>query len=313
MVIFNRVFSRDLDPKINHLAKYGLGVALEKLEDRAAALEHFWQLKRENIEDEELRDKVDFSLGRLLLYINHEEEGRSLLKALLARTNDNRLKSKIHTAFGHYHMRAKDRKRARDNFTIALKYFPDNLQAELARAEAKRGSGGAWAAYNYYDDYLVGLGNLEPEKRKKVDGRVSQDLYESGIKAYRSGNYHSAISYFSKVLARGGEGRQAENSTYWMAESYASLGKNRDAISYYDRVLKNVDTSMDQAALIKKGIILFREGRREGAASAFHRAVEDYPHGTYTRKALEWKRETEAQIREDSILEKYNRYDTYTE
>ncbi|MBI3395077.1 MAG: hypothetical protein HY042_04515, partial [Spirochaetia bacterium] len=54
---------------------------------------------------------------------------------------------------------------------------------------------------------------------------------------------------------------------------------------------------------IKKGIILFQSGRYTDAAAAFNRAVENYPSGTYTEKARDWQKETEAQIRDRSQFE----------
>ncbi|MCB1321914.1 MAG: hypothetical protein KDK34_16780, partial [Leptospiraceae bacterium] len=223
-VIFNRVRARDVSPRINHLAEYGLAVALEKMGDRAAALSTYRKLRDEGVDDSELSEKVDYSLGKLFLYINHEEEGRSLLEALLARTRDEHLKSRIHTAYGVFYMKKGDRQRAEENFRVALKYNPENLQAEQLRAAAVQGQGRDWAAYEYYDDYLVGNANLEPHERQHLMGELRSEAYNSGIRSYRAGKYTEAVEFFRRVLLERVDGELNEKALSWTAESLAGAG-----------------------------------------------------------------------------------------
>ncbi len=302
-VIFNRVLARNIAPDINDVATYGLAVALEKMDDRQAALEYYRELKERGVDDLALADRVDYSLGKLLLYIDHEEEGSSLLKTLLARTKDKRLKSKIHAAFGHFALRKGQRNRAEANFRIALKYDPENLQAERGRAAALKGQGRAWEAYKHYDDYLVGNGNLDPKEKQELSSDLRRDAYSRGIAAYRQGRYHDAAGYLNRALRTSGDARITEKSLFWLGESYAGAGQDDKALSYYDRTLKNADSTYDQAALVKKGILLEKKGNLEEAGAAFQRAVEDYPGGRYTDRALEWRQEVLAQLREKAIVE----------
>ncbi len=301
--IFNRVLSLNLGKEINQPARYGLGVALERLTDRAAAIEHYRALKREGVLDPDLSEKVDYSLGKLLLYINHEAEGRSLLDGLLARTKDFRLKSRVHTAFGIFYLQRREMRRAREHFAVALKYNPENLQAELGRADAVRGSGRHWDAYEYYDDFLTGNASLAPALQRETSKQILADAYSSGIKAYRTGEYEEASRYFRRAYGEAGDSETGEKSLFWLAESYAALGKNGDALRTFQKVQENTISSMDQPALIKQGILLFQSGKFSEAASSFHRAVDHYPSGVYTDRAKEWLQETEAQIRDRSSAE----------
>ncbi|HMX58681.1 MAG TPA: tetratricopeptide repeat protein [Leptospiraceae bacterium] len=304
--ICTEVLSRNLNDRINQIARYELAEALEKLDDNAAALEHYRALKQDQdkIQSQELRDKVDYSLGRLLLVINHEVEGRSLLESLLARTNDGRLKSRIHTAFGQFYLARGDRQRAQENFNIALKYFPENLQAEIGRTGAVNGQRKSMY-YEYYDEYLTGNANLSPDKRAaQSDLRLS--TYEAGIRAYKAGRYQDAVDAFGRVLKDGRDNVEAEKSLYWTGESLQALGRTREAYETYERVLGNATSVMDQAALIRMGMILYQQGKLQEALTRFYRASENYPDGAYTSRALEWKRETEAQIREHDFLKNYD-------
>ncbi len=302
-VIFNRVLAQNLSPRLNELSAYGLAVSLEKLDDRAAAIEYYRELKKRGVTDESLRDRVDYSLGKLMLYIDHEEEGSALLKPLLAKTQDRVLKSKIHEAFGNFAMARGQRQRAEANFRIAVKYDPENLAAERGRAAALKGQGRAWEAYKHYDDYLITTGNLDPKDSRRLARDLETDVYERGLSAYRAKRYSEAIGYLNRALRNSDGVVRSEKTLFWLGESYAAAGKTDSAIRCYDRVLKNADAGFDQAALVKKGILLEKNGRLEEAGSVFQRAIEDYPGGAYTGRAQEWREEVLAQLREKAVIE----------
>ena len=307
-VIFNLIVSRNIDPLITLQARYGLGVALEKMGDKRAALRHFRALKAERPADQDLMEKIEYSLGKVLLQINYESEGKILLESVLVRTQSRALKSKIHTALGAFYLRRGDRRRARENFKVALNYNSDNLSAELGQANAIRGMRGqALVAYDYYDDYLVGISNLDPVRRKKLIKKLKKDYYISGIRCYRKGDFKRAIAFFRKTLSSSPDARTAERAMYFEAESFYALGNKRMAYKIYNRVLTNADSTMDQPALIKKGIILFGQGKLKEAAALFQKAEDDYPSGTYTRRAGEWRKEAEAQIREQTEMDNEDR------
>lgn len=302
-VIFNRVLAQNVSPRVNELAAYGLAVSLEKLDDRAAAIEYYRELKKRGVTDPVLRARVDYSLGKLLLYIDHEEEGSALLKPLLASTEDRILKSKIHAAFGNFALARGQRQRAEANFRIAIKYDPENLDAERGRAAALKGQGRAWEAYKHYDDYLITTGNLDPRGSEQLRDELESDVYERGLSAYRAGRYHDAIGYLNRAVRNSDGTSDSEKALFWLGESYAAAGKSRDAIQNYNRVLKNSDSTYDQAALVKKGILLEKSGALEEAGAAFQRAIEDYPGGAYTGRAQEWREEVLAQMREKAIID----------
>lgn len=305
--LFNSVLSRGLNERVDQYARYGLAMALEKIDDPATALEHLRWLKQNQskIESQDLKDRVDYSLGRLLLVINHEMEGKALLESLLARTNDQRMKSRIHTAYGHYFLGRGDRQRAQENFNIALKYFPENLQAEMGRANAVSGQRRSMY-YEYYDEYLTGNANLNPAQRNRDARNLQETTYDAGIRAYRSGRYQDAIDLFGRVLKDGRDNTESETARYMTAESLQQLGRTRQAYETYEQILGNVTTTRDQAALIRMGILLYQQGKLQEALTRFYRASENYPNGEHTAKALEWKRETETQIREHEQLRNYD-------
>lgn len=300
--IFNQVLSYNHSPRINALSRYGLAMSLEKLKDYQIALDHYRKLKNEKIKDAALSEKVDFSLGKLYLYIDHEEDGRSLLEPLLVKTKNNKLKSRIHLAFGNFFLRANERKRAASNFRIALKYNPENLKAQVGKAEAMKGSRTEWLAYEYYDDYLIGDSWLDPMGRKKLLNQLREEAYQSGIISFRKGETGKAEHYFQRVIKENISDELNEKSIYWLAETYQKNGKTKLALETYESVLENSITLMDQPALIKKGILLFNQNKLEKSAKAFQSAIDNYPNGGYTERAMEWKREIRAQFQERELM-----------
>ena len=285
---FNHILANDVSKDINQKAKYGMAAALELLEENAAALRYYRELKAEEIEDPVIKDKLDYSLGRIYLYLNHESEGRSLLDALLLRTKDKILKSKIFTAFGMYYLRRNECKRAEENFRVALKYDQENLKAAEGRAAALKSQGRDWIAYRQYDDYLFSTANLDPKNRKEVINKVEQEIFDSGIKAFRKRRYHNAISFFKRVC-RGTEDKHIEeNARFWIAESYKALGLNAKALKFYDSVLNNALRDKDDVSLFKKALILFQENKLKKAVEVFSELHRGYPDSEYSQRAKEY-------------------------
>jgi tetratricopeptide (TPR) repeat protein len=84
-----------------------------------------------------------------------------------------------------------------------------------------------------------------------------------------------------------------ENIYYRLGEVVEKQKNNELAKVYYDKVLANPSPELDQAALIKKGMIYFEQEKYKEAYNLFSRAVEISPNGKYTAKAMEWLKETE--------------------
>ncbi len=307
LAIFNRVLAQNFNEDLNQKAKYGMAAALERLEENSAALAYYRELRKEKIKDPQIRDKVDYALGRFYLYLNHEEEGRSLLKGLLSRTEDKQLKSKIFSTFGMFYLRRKEAKRAEENFRVALKYNPENLEAEKGRARAVKGQGRDWTAYRHYDDYLFSTQNLDPAKLQKEKKAIEQEIFDSGVLAYRKGRYHNAISFFRKLCAGSKDQVLQEEARFWIAETYKALGMNTKAIKAYGRVLHNALRHRDAAALFQKGDLLYHQGKSRHAAKIFTELMQNYPESNYIRKSKKYLEELHQELQEQRSLAPYEK------
>ncbi len=114
------------------------------------------------------------------------------------------------------------------------------------------------------------------------------------------------MELFARVLQGGGDSGETEKARYWTGEALHASGRATEAYNTFERVLSNANSSMDQPALVRMGMILYQQGRLQDALNKFYRASEDYPNGAYTSRALEWRKETEAQLKEKDFLRNYD-------
>ncbi len=104
---------------------------------------------------------------------------------------------------------------------------------------------------------------------------------------------------------------------YYISVAYDALGKQKESLTFINRLLTNSDYSLDQAGLYKKGTIYFRQGKYENAASVFQTIIDKYPKNQITEKAMAWKKESLDQFRdvhdsEDSLGAKNSTSNQYS-
>ena len=304
--LFNQILANDISERLNQQAKYGIAATLERLGENAAALEYYRELQQSHIDDPQIRNQVDYALGRFYLYLDYELEGRSLLNPLLSRIIDAKFKSKIYSTYGMYYLSKKEIKRAEANFRVALKYDQENLEAEHGRAKAVKGQGRDWAAYRYYDDYIVSAKALEPDKVEEVRANLADSIFNSGIQAFRDKRYRNATSFFYKAFEKAKQNKNKqlqENALFWLAESYRNLSMNKKAYRYYDSVLKNDVEEKDAVSLFRKGTLLFQANQEAKAVKIFSELHNQYPSSEYSSKAKEYLDEYQRIIGEEAELE----------
>jgi TolA-binding protein len=301
---FNRILSEEWNEKISDQARYGLAVSLDRLGEGTIALDHLRLLKKRGVKDPALSEKVDYYLGKILISINHVDEGRALLDRLLNTSKDDRLRSDIHTVIGLYHLSTGKFKKSIESFSVALEYNPENMNAELGRARAAKGKNRG-VSYAYYDDYLLGNSHLEPMRRSAVYSGLKSGAYEKGITAYRKGRYDDAIYYLHKAAEHYTDSETGENALYWIGESHLAAGDQDRALETFQRVLENSNDHRDQSALMKRGIIYFNQSDYKRATQIFDSLIEEYPDGKYSVRAREWREESMMQMREKELLESY--------
>lgn len=175
--IYNRVLSFANDQEIIQLAKYGLAYSLYRLYDENRSLQILRDLKKEKIVNPILEEEIHFLLGKILLLRGHEDEGKSILQNLLAKTDSSNLKSRIHVTFGDYYYLKRQYKKAKKSYLIALEYDPDNLHAEIIKENLlSKKKKLVPFEHEYYDQYLFSkIFDKESVRIKKESHKESKE------------------------------------------------------------------------------------------------------------------------------------------
>lgn len=123
---------------------------------------------------------------------------------------------------------------------------------------------------------------------------------------YRRQSYDSARHYFL-VTARQFPGSDVRQESYYLlGESYAALGDAKNAAFAFGRTQKvGTDPELNQKALFREGLMLYRSGRFRSAVDRFREYVALYPNTPQTPDATFWLGEALYQDRSYPESERY--------
>lgn len=121
----------------------------------------------------------------------------------------------------------------------------------------------------------------------------NQSLYMSGIFAYQSEDYGSALEKFSMLNFESAPNNKFENILYWMADSYQHTGQYKEAFGLLNKLTAVGKTRIDDA-LIQMGLLHKKMGQDDLAEAAFHDVVAFHPESEYVRLA-------QMEINKDSV------------
>lgn len=122
--------------------------------------------------------------------------------------------------------------------------------------------------------------NISSNKESVFD----QSLYMSGIFAYQSEDYGSALEKFSMLNFETVPNNKFENILYWMADSYQHTGQYKEAFGLLNKLTAVGKTRIDDA-LIQMGLLHKKMGQDDLAEAAFHDVVAFHPESEYVRLA----------------------------
>jgi tol-pal system protein YbgF len=104
-----------------------------------------------------------------------------------------------------------------------------------------------------------------------------QDLYRSAYNDYLRGNYDLAIAGFRQFLGLFPASDLADNSLYWIAESYFSQGQFRQAIDEFASISTLYSNSERLAsALLRQGYAWLELNDTQQARRVLRSVVESY-------------------------------------
>lgn len=270
-------------------AFFYIAQSYEKLNlNRLAYLKYIYILKNNNNINPELEREIRARIARLKIMKRYDEEGIHQLLSILNYSDDKDFRSRVYTELGHTYLKRGEFEKSRRMFDLALAENGSNEEAILGKARVYKRIGHDSDAYEMYDHFLKYFSNFSYYTNDVTSSYVKQ-LYDSGLNSYRKGRYWQAISFFQKFLKQFPTSERAENSLYWIGESYFAMKDYNNATTYFRKVQSNGYYHKDQDALIKTGYAYFLAKNYDLASREFQAYIDTYPNGKYINKAKQWK------------------------
>ena len=286
--IFSELYSKENSEPYKFRILYGLANCLEQTGDKVKALEYYKELNQFPNLNKEEKDKLSLSLGKLLLLLNREEEGKIHLKYVLKNSQNSKRRSLALTYIADFHLDKSILDKALKDYILAIEEDPSNYYAKQQLEKLSKLMGIDWRTYNGSSPKEV---KEKPIPVKKTKTKLS--YYQIGKQSFVNKKYWTAIRNFKRALPGSKSVKQKERVLWYIGESYSAVNRLQQSIEFMDKVLENPDTTLDQAAVFRKGTVNFRLNKYEAALVLFQETIDKYPKSYYTDKAEEYKKETQ--------------------
>jgi tetratricopeptide (TPR) repeat protein len=125
----------------------------------------------------------------------------------------------------------------------------------------------------------IGKLSLSNKILKIGDG---QKTFQDGFMQFKNGNYKAAAATFDKILKYGKENDVKQETLYFYANCYEKLGDKDKALDEYLEYINNYKkTDYYDEALYNAGILLYRQGKLDGAKKILKALVREEPDSIY--------------------------------
>ena len=125
-----------------------------------------------------------------------------------------------------------------------------------------------------------------------LGGPALEEKYRTALRLYGQGKTAEARRAFQEVFDSDPSGELADNALYWLGETFFAAGNYNNALTYYQRVVKDYsDQNKAPDALFKSGVAYEKLGDLQLARRAFEDCIARYPYSTPAASArMELKR-----------------------
>jgi len=113
-----------------------------------------------------------------------------------------------------------------------------------------------------------------------VTGTV-QTTYNTALDDYYNRDFEKAIGKFTQLITQNPRSTLADNSQYWLAESYYGLEDYPRAIEEFRKVFNYADTEKDDDAQLKLGFCYTNIGDATRAVAEFRKLLNLYPDSEF--------------------------------
>jgi len=113
-----------------------------------------------------------------------------------------------------------------------------------------------------------------------------EQIYDAAYSSLLQGRYPAAIVDFREYLSRFPDGDLADNSQYWIGESYYAQSDYQTAVAAFLQVRERYpDSDKVPAALLKAGVCYAELGQTDRARQLFAEVLDAYPYSDEAIKA----------------------------
>jgi tol-pal system protein YbgF len=125
----------------------------------------------------------------------------------------------------------------------------------------------------------------------KINNDDYKRSYIDALSAYNDGNYESAIQGFGRLVTGDPSHKLADNSQYWLGESYYALKNYKRAILEFEKVFQFKEQDKWDDTQLKLGICYQKIGNFDKARAEFQKLVDHYPGSEYYQRAQQYLRQ----------------------
>ena len=164
-------------------------------------------------------------------------------------------------------------------------------QVERLRYDMETGEKRSKELYQDLDRRLTKLEN-EGRARLSMEPRIAQpppvpasqeeeSTYLAVFDQLKAGRYDESIAGFKDLLGRYPQGKYADNSWYWLGESYYVKKNYDDALNSFRTLLAQFPSSAKAPdALFKIGVCQMDKKQKDDARASWQKVVADYPRSS---------------------------------
>lgn len=141
---------------------------------------------------------------------------------------------------------------------------------------------------------VVAAGDVAAPASAKAPVDNPRDLYKRGLASYRAGKYSEARTDFEEYLRLGPPADYLDNAYYWLGECSYGLGRHKEALKYFGKVIKETpDGNKVPDSMLKAALAYVRIGQKGEARSTLYNLLETYPNTNAARLAAQKLKELE--------------------
>jgi|SRR5690554_159342 tol-pal system protein YbgF len=157
-----------------------------------------------------------------------------------------------------------------------LHAFVKTLEGNSVRSNAKNKKGPSKTA------------TFSPASAASLITSPEYEIYQNGLRVFNRGNYDRAIEIFADLLNQYPSGKYADNSNFWIGESYYSKGDFSAAIASFNRIFSFNKSSKSDDAQFKIGLSYLKMNQPQKARKALQELIDRYPSSEYAQRSKKY-------------------------